>query len=197
MSVEAMALVLHHSKATGTDKVILLGIANHMGDGGAWPSVATLARYANVTERNVQKSLGRLVRLGELAIDRQAGGTSKTRDHERPNRYDVLVACPWTCDRTMNHRPRPLPKAQADLWTNPPSPATPPVTDDTPSPVTDDTPPVSPATPEPSREPSMNPTPLVSEPQTARASEAVVRSSLDEARAAIAAARAEPQEVSA
>ena len=61
MSIESIAVCLHHSRATGTDKVVLLGIANHDGDGGSWPAIATLAKYANVNERNTQKSIERLI----------------------------------------------------------------------------------------------------------------------------------------
>lgn len=111
-----MALVLHHSRATGTDKLVLLGIANHSGDGGAWPTIETLARYANATTRTVQRSLSKLVDLGEVAIYQQQGGTRDMRDSDRPNRYDVLIACPPGCDRTANHRVRDLPRSQAELW---------------------------------------------------------------------------------
>lgn len=104
MSIEAMAVVLHHSRAKGTAKLVLLGIANHQGDGGAWPSVATLARYANVTERNVQKAIDQLEAKGELRRQVQHGGTHELPDHRRPNRYDVLVSCPSWCDRSANHR---------------------------------------------------------------------------------------------
>ncbi|WP_164775202.1 helix-turn-helix domain-containing protein [Nocardioides pantholopis] len=116
MSVEALAVVLHHSRAKGTDKLVLLGIANHAGDGGAWPSITTLAKYANVHERNVQRALDKLVELGEVAVYRNDGGDHRTKTWARPNRYDVLVACPATCDRTANHRIRELPRAPADLW---------------------------------------------------------------------------------
>ena len=86
-----MALVLNHSRARGTDKVVLLGIANHDGDGGAWPSLATLARYANVDERSVRRSIASLVALGELAVEVNAGGTGATRGDRRPNLYRILV----------------------------------------------------------------------------------------------------------
>jgi len=99
-----MAIALNHSRATGTAKVVLLGIANHDGDGGAWPSVATLARYANVDARTVQRALDRLEQLGEVRRLAQAGGTDETPNHLRPNRYRVLVACPSHCDRTSQHR---------------------------------------------------------------------------------------------
>ena len=104
MSVETLAIVLHHSRATGTAKVILLGIANHDGDGGAWPSIDTLARYANCNHRNAKRHIKALVDLGELRRHIMAGGTRDTPDHLRPNRYDVLVACPPGCDRSPHHR---------------------------------------------------------------------------------------------
>lgn len=122
MSIEAMSLVLHHSAASGADKLVLLGIANHEGDGGAWPSVATLARYANVTPRSVQRSLGRLVDLGELTIEHNRGGTNDRADYLRPNLYRVQVACPAECDRTAQHR---LTYGQDALWKNPTSPTSP------------------------------------------------------------------------
>lgn len=138
MSVEAMTVVLHHSQASGTDKVVLLGIANHAGDGGAWPTVRTLARYANTGERAVQRAIAALVALGELQVDQQAGGTRDLPDHMRPNRYVVLVGCPVECDRSMNHRV---------------SCATPGVVSDTPPGVVSDTPRVSSVTPKPVHQP--------------------------------------------
>lgn len=99
-----MAAVLHHSTAKGTAKLVLVGIANHEGDGGAYPSVETLARYAGVHPRGVQKAIGQLVGKGELRVEYQQGGDRDTPDHERTNRYVVLVACPPWCDRTTRHR---------------------------------------------------------------------------------------------
>ena len=104
MSVEALTVVLHHSKAKGTAKLVLLGIANHEGDGGSWPKVETLAKYANVDERSVQRSLARLVGSGELRIERRAGGNARTPDYRLRNLYRVSVVCPPWCDRTSNHR---------------------------------------------------------------------------------------------
>lgn len=169
MSVEALAVVLHHSRAKGTDKVILLGIANHAGDGGAWPSVATLARYANVEERTVQRSLRALAALGEIEVHEQAGGASGVPAWRRPNRYEVLVSCPITCDRTAHHRVKPLAHAPADLWIDGVTPTSPGdahvtggVTPTSPGGVT-------PTSPEPSIEPSPNTRgSVVPQPQDAR-----------------------------
>jgi hypothetical protein len=104
MSVESLAIVLHHSQASGTDKIVLIGIANHDGDGGAWPAVSTLARYANVDVRTVQRSLQRLIDLGEVSREVQGGGTRNMNDYSRPNRYELLVSCPQGCDRSTAHR---------------------------------------------------------------------------------------------
>jgi hypothetical protein len=91
MSVEAIALVLNHSKAKGTAKLVLIGIANHEGDGGSWPSIGTLARYANVDARSVQRAIEVLTDMGELAVEVKGGGTVGTRADRRTNRYRILV----------------------------------------------------------------------------------------------------------
>lgn len=123
MSVESMAVALHHSRATGTAKLILLGIANHDGDGGAWPSVATLARYASCSERNVQKALIKLEELHEIRRHIQRGGNAETAEARRPNRYDFLLRCPADCDGSKNHRSRAqMPVGQLSTRVNPSSP---------------------------------------------------------------------------
>jgi hypothetical protein len=99
-----MAIALNHSRATGTAKVVMLGIANHDGDGGAWPTVATLAGYANVDSRRVQAALKRLEELGEIRRVVQQGGDHSIADSRRPNLYRVLLQCPADCDRTAQHR---------------------------------------------------------------------------------------------
>lgn len=86
-----MALVLHHSRAKGTDKLVLIGIANHDGDGGAWPAIKTLAKYANVSERAVQRSIASLVQMGELEVLENRGGKPETRGDRRPNLYRILI----------------------------------------------------------------------------------------------------------
>lgn len=89
-----MVWVLHNSPTSGTDKVLLLGIANHADAEGrnAWPAVRTLARYANLEARGVQKALRRLEAEGHIRIEPQAGGTADMRQDRRPNRYSVLMS---------------------------------------------------------------------------------------------------------
>lgn len=89
MSIEAMTLVLNHSKATGRAKLVLIGIANHQGEQGAWPSIETLARYANSSERSVMRDIQELEELGELVVERNA---APIRGQYRPNLYWVNVS---------------------------------------------------------------------------------------------------------
>lgn len=99
-----MAIALNHSRAKGAAKLILIGIANHDGDGGAWPSVATLSRYGQVTPRQTQKLIGELERLGEITRHQNAGGNHLTTEHLRPNLYHFKLQCPPSCDRSSRHR---------------------------------------------------------------------------------------------
>lgn len=104
MSVERLAVVLHHSRARGTAKLILIGIANHDGDGGSWPALSTLAKYANVDIRSARRAVRDLEELGEVATEARGGGHIGLPEHARPNRYSVLVECPPSCDRSTAHR---------------------------------------------------------------------------------------------
>jgi len=84
MSVEMIALVLNKSRAEGRAKLVLIGIANHHGDNGAWPSLETLARYANASERSVRRDLRYLEELGELSVEingSEFGGQYKTNKY--------------------------------------------------------------------------------------------------------------------
>jgi len=148
VSIESMTIALHHSRATGSARLVLVGIANHDGDGGAWPSIATLAKYASITPRNVQKAIQHLERLGEIRRHVGAGGTHLTADHMRPNLYQFILRCPATCDRSSRHR------VHGDttpvVLFDPPSLPTGGVATDGGTPVAADRGGVSPATPEPS-----------------------------------------------
>lgn len=104
MSIESLAIALHHSRLEGTARLVLIGIANHDGDGGAWPSVQTLARYAHVHPRTVQKVLPKIVAAGEIRIRYNAGGQPGAAHWSRPNLYEFLLTCPPSCDRSKNHR---------------------------------------------------------------------------------------------
>jgi hypothetical protein len=93
VSVDVISWVWRSSAATGTDRLVLLAIADAADSDGtnAWPSVATLARKAAVSNRTVQRSIGNLVELGELEVLEQAGGPARMRADRRPNEYRVLM----------------------------------------------------------------------------------------------------------
>jgi hypothetical protein len=88
MSIEAVSLVLNQSKANGRAKLVLLGIANHLGDQGAWPSISTLARYANASERSVKRDIQELVELGELKVELQ---NAPIRGQYKTNLYWLTI----------------------------------------------------------------------------------------------------------
>ena len=93
--------MLHHSQTEGSHKLVLWGIANHHSDSGAWPSIATLAKYAKVSERRVQQIIRDLSRIGEIAIEEQGG----LGQHQyKTNRYWILIQCPPDCDGSLNHK---------------------------------------------------------------------------------------------
>lgn len=89
MSVESISWALRVQDLTPTDKLVLIGIANHDGDGGSWPSIATLAMYAGVSERTVQRSIAALQERGLITVEQNAGGTMHTRNDRRPNFYTI------------------------------------------------------------------------------------------------------------
>lgn len=91
MSVEAISKVLNYSKAKGSQKLVLIGIANHHGDEGAWPSIKTLARYSNLSERRVQQMIRELAEMGELKIEECQGGGFR---QYKTNRYWILTETP-------------------------------------------------------------------------------------------------------
>lgn len=95
-----MVGALNHSKAQGAAHIVLLNIANHQGEQGAWPSIPTLARLAKVSDRRVQQILNELVAMGELKVDPRAAGYGSIKT----NRYWVTLTCPATCDGTFAHR---------------------------------------------------------------------------------------------
>src|SRR5690606_12852210 len=82
----------------------MLKIADHDGDGGAWPSMDTPTAAGMCTMRNATKAVRLLEELGEIRVHMNAGGGIRTASHMRTNVYEVLIECPWYCDHTTQHR---------------------------------------------------------------------------------------------
>ena len=171
MSIRSSALVWDHSMAKGTALLVLLVIADHDGEGGAWPSIGTIARAARVSESTARRAVRELEQLGELRVELRGGGTQSTPDRVRPNRYVITIRPPEQPYPSSGSTPPPPPA--------PPTPYSPDALGLAPipvdkavdkavdsTPVTGDTPvtgaggtPVTAVTPEPSLEPSTEPTP--------------------------------------
>jgi hypothetical protein len=66
-----MNQVWKHSQAVGRARLVLLAIADHQGEIGAWPSLDTLAKMVNASTRSVQRDIDYLQELGELKVDYQ------------------------------------------------------------------------------------------------------------------------------
>lgn len=93
MSIEALSYVLNVTVGDSTRKLILLGYANHAHADGtaAWPSVETIAAYADCTARTVQRHLRALVDEGFMREGDQ-GLISHLRADRRPTVYNVAMS---------------------------------------------------------------------------------------------------------
>lgn len=77
-----MNAVWRESKSTGRSRLVLLAIADHQGEIGAWPSIATIAKMVNASERSVQRDIKYLQTLGELRVEAQkAPGNSQYKSN--------------------------------------------------------------------------------------------------------------------
>ena len=86
MSIEISNAVWRTSQSVGRARLVLLAIADHQGEIGAWPSIETLAKMVNASERSVQRDIAELVSLGELIKHEQA---APSRGQYKANLYWV------------------------------------------------------------------------------------------------------------
>lgn len=89
MGIQVSNAVWQHSKSEGRARLVLLAIADHQGDIGAWPSIATLARMVNASERSVQRDIQTLVDLGELEVQIS---NAPTKQQYKSNLYWVKLS---------------------------------------------------------------------------------------------------------
>lgn len=122
MSVESITAALPRRGLTPTQKLVLIGIANHDGDGGAWPSVATLSNYAECSTRQVQRALADLIELGLVERLINEGGTKAMKDHTRPNLYVLHLeeGVTWVSPPDLDVTPPPDPGVTGGVtWVSP------------------------------------------------------------------------------
>jgi hypothetical protein len=86
MSIQIMNAVWRESKSKGRARLVLLSIADHQGELGAWPSIETLAKMVNSSPRSVQRDIQDLIELGELQVEFRS---APTYGPYKANRYFV------------------------------------------------------------------------------------------------------------
>ncbi len=86
MSIQIMNAVWRESRSKGRARLVLLSIADHQGELGAWPSIETLAKMVNSSPRSVQRDIQDLIELGELVVEFRS---APTYGPYKANRYFV------------------------------------------------------------------------------------------------------------
>jgi hypothetical protein len=89
MSIAVMNWVWANSPTSGNERLVLLALADACSrdDGtGCWPSAATIARKANISDRTVRRVITRLAADGHLIVHRGGGRTGST------NSYTVVTS---------------------------------------------------------------------------------------------------------
>ena len=85
MSIQVMSAVWRDAPVAGGELLVLLAMADHANENGiCWPSIATLAKKARLSERQVQRVIKDLVEAGLVVLDRGTGPNGV-------NTYKVLV----------------------------------------------------------------------------------------------------------
>jgi len=88
MSVKVMSRVWDSASQGGSDKLMLLALADRADeDGICWPGMAYLAGKCGVTERQAQRTISKLAIRGEVYVE-TGGGKGKT------NSYFITVGLP-------------------------------------------------------------------------------------------------------
>lgn len=107
-----------HSPTSGNERLVLLALADACSrdDGtGCWPSVPTIARKANISERSAWRVISRLEAAGHLKVERTGGGTSRNT-----NSYSLIMQAAQTavsaagdpCQDVTPGYPQPLTNGQ-------------------------------------------------------------------------------------
>lgn len=74
MSIKIMSEVFSNSRSEGTNRLVMLALADHCGDDGlCFPGILKIAEKCRVSERSVQRAISELEALGELSVKRGQG----------------------------------------------------------------------------------------------------------------------------
>jgi hypothetical protein len=93
VSVKVIGWVWGHSRSRGSERLVLLAIADHCDHDGrnAYPRMAGLAQKTGLSERTVRRSIRALEALGELVVEMNTGGNGQARPDHRPNAFQVVL----------------------------------------------------------------------------------------------------------
>lgn len=106
MSVQALSWVMGNSPTKGTDRLVLLSLANHAGelvDGAfeAYPGIDTIRAEANLDRRRTaQDAVTRLVNSGHVQRVVNGAPDRRIRPDRRPNLYRIVVGSGVSSERT-------------------------------------------------------------------------------------------------
>jgi hypothetical protein len=89
-----MTEVWQHSRAAGTDLLVLLALADIANDEReCWPSIRHVAQKCRINSRTAQRRIRSLESLGEVIVI-ECGGKAGTPGGMRSNRYRIVVYMP-------------------------------------------------------------------------------------------------------
>jgi Helix-turn-helix domain len=103
MTVKVVTWVFDNSETTGSERLVLLALADHADDESwsCWPSIARIARKARVSESTARRSLQNLAEQGHILIQLNQGPSK--RPDRRPNLYRILHRGVSDCYPVGNH----------------------------------------------------------------------------------------------
>lgn len=95
MSAQASAWVLTSSQSTGSTRLVLLSLANHVDpDGEGWAHVRTVLRESRVSPDSYRRAIRWAEEHGELERVIQKGGDDDTPARFRPNLFRFIALRP-------------------------------------------------------------------------------------------------------
>ncbi len=96
MSVLISGAVWKYSKATATDLLVLLALADQADDQGeCWPSMGYIGKKCRIDTRTARRHIRQLEELGEVIVV-LGGGKASAPGSTRSNRYRIVVHIPAT-----------------------------------------------------------------------------------------------------
>ena len=102
LSIGCMNYVWTQSQAKGSERLVLLCLADRANDDGiCWPSAADTAARARLSERQTRRILGQLREQGEIITIRKGGGTRIVKGRECGITDTMLVVAGRSEDELM------------------------------------------------------------------------------------------------